>query len=249
MVTVSILIPVHNGEQFIAQAIQSCLDQTFTDIEVLIHNDGSTDNTIHKLLTFSDKRIVIVHRIKNIGKAAGLNSLLPLANGEFISVLDSDDYYRKDKLERQVAFLNNNPNIDAVYGDYEIIRDDQKEIRKALPQIDYLKGLQHTALHNTDPHIRPNKMLSDKGNIPSCSALIRKKVFESCLFDEQCFIEDYDFWFQMIGKGLQLAYLPGVTYTYRKGLETQKVAQKEKMDKASTYILDKLTSGKYFALK
>ena len=105
---VSVLMPVFNSEKFIYQAIQSILDQTFQDFELIITDDGSTDNSLSIIETFNDKRIKLIKNTSNLGLTASRNDAINISNGEYIAFLDSDDISRQDRLEKQIAFLENN---------------------------------------------------------------------------------------------------------------------------------------------
>jgi glycosyltransferase involved in cell wall biosynthesis len=105
---VTVLMPAYNAEKYIGEAISSVLDQTFSDFELLIVNDGSTDGTEQVILSFTDPRIVLINR-KNGGVSAALNSGLQMARGMYIARFDADDICYSDRLAVQVAFMENNP--------------------------------------------------------------------------------------------------------------------------------------------
>ena len=108
--TVSVVIPVHNGETYLGQAVESVLSQTFRDFELLIVDDGSTDATaaIIRLYAARDRRVRVL-RQENRGVAAAGNRGLQEARCEWVARLDADDVFLPEKLERQVAFLHRNP--------------------------------------------------------------------------------------------------------------------------------------------
>ena len=98
-------MPVFNGEKYIGKAINSILRQTFTDFELIIINDGSTDGSMEIVKSFKDKRIAIVENERNTGLAAVRNQGLSTSRGNFVAFLDCDDISYPDRLEREVAFL------------------------------------------------------------------------------------------------------------------------------------------------
>jgi len=112
---VSVVIPVHNGEKYLAQAIESVLAQTFRDFELLIVDDGSTDGTaaIIRSYTERDSRVRALTQ-ENRGVAAAGNRGLQEARHEWVARLDADDVFLPEKLERQVAFLRRNPDAKIV---------------------------------------------------------------------------------------------------------------------------------------
>lgn len=99
--TVSVIIPAYNAEAFIADTIQSALDQTYRDIEIIVVDDGSSDRTVACARTFGDA--VRVHQQRNGGVARARNAGVSLARGEWIAFLDSDDLWLPDKIEQQLA--------------------------------------------------------------------------------------------------------------------------------------------------
>jgi glycosyltransferase involved in cell wall biosynthesis len=106
---ISVLISVYNGESFIQESINSILNQSFKNFELIIVNDGSTDNTLNILNSFSDERIVI-HNQNNTGLSVALNNGLRLAKGKYIARLDADDFALPNRLQLQYDFMESNPN-------------------------------------------------------------------------------------------------------------------------------------------
>jgi glycosyltransferase involved in cell wall biosynthesis len=107
-------MPAYNAATFIAASVQSVLNQTFTDFELIIVNDGSTDDTERIVCGFTDPRIVYVENRKNEGLVFSRNRGLDIAQGSFIALLDSDDIALPAKFEKQIAFLNQNKEISLV---------------------------------------------------------------------------------------------------------------------------------------
>lgn len=116
MPRISVVIPSYNHEQYIAQAIQSVLDQTYQDFEIVITDDGSQDGTVDVIRSFTDPRIRLYSFERNRGACPAMNNNLREAKGEFIAVLNSDDLFIPDKLEKQVDYLDKHPEIGAVFG-------------------------------------------------------------------------------------------------------------------------------------
>jgi len=111
---VSVVIPVYNREKYVAVAIDSILSQTFSDFELLVVDDGSTDRTIDVVLSYSDPRIRLVRNNANRGVATTRNKGIQLARGEYLAFLDSDDWAYPKRLAKQIAFLDNHPDYAAV---------------------------------------------------------------------------------------------------------------------------------------
>ena len=108
---VTVLMSVYNSENYLREAIESILTQTFTDFEFIIINDFSTDNSMKIIGSYQDSRIRLVHNNKNLGLAASLNRGIDLANGEYIARMDSDDISLPTRLAKQVVFMDKNPNV------------------------------------------------------------------------------------------------------------------------------------------
>lgn len=105
---VTVLMPVYNGERYLREAIESILNQTFTDFEFLIINDGSTDSSVEIIESYNDPRIRLVHNEKNLKLIATLNKGIDLAQGEYIARMDCDDISLPERLEEQVEFMDAN---------------------------------------------------------------------------------------------------------------------------------------------
>lgn len=101
---VSIIMPAYNAEQTISESIESVLKQTYQNWELLVVNDGSTDNTSNIVNFFNDARIILIEQV-NGGVANARNNALKSANGKYIAFLDSDDLWLEEKLERQIKKL------------------------------------------------------------------------------------------------------------------------------------------------
>ena len=108
---VSVLMPAYNVEKYVGEAIESVLNQTFTDFEFIIINDGSTDNTAKIIADYAkkDKRIRFVNHRKNQGLIAVLNEGLDLCRGEYIARMDSDDISLPERFAKQIAYLDAHP--------------------------------------------------------------------------------------------------------------------------------------------
>ncbi len=111
---ISILIPCHNAESTVARAVESALAQSHADKEVIVVDDGSTDDSVRVLSAFGDR--IRLERQENAGGGATRNRLLALSGGTWLQYLDSDDYLLPDKLSAQVADLEGHSPIDVLYG-------------------------------------------------------------------------------------------------------------------------------------
>lgn len=119
---ISVVMPVYNGERFIKLAIDSILAQTYSDLELIIIDDGSKDDSAAIVKSFKDSRIRY-YRQNNSGVAAARNKGLSKAKGEYVAMHDADDISLEDRLEKQVNFLETNKSVGLVGSNYQIINE------------------------------------------------------------------------------------------------------------------------------
>lgn len=124
---VSIIMPSWNTEKYIAETIQSVINQTYVNWELLIVDDCSTDRTDEIVEKFKDKRIKYYHNGKNSGAAITRNKAMREAKGEWIAFLDSDDLWMPEKLEKQISFMKNNGYVFS-YTEYEKIDEESNPL-------------------------------------------------------------------------------------------------------------------------
>lgn len=140
---VSIIMPNYNSEDFISESIESVINQTYTNWELIIVDDCSTDRSVDIIRKFmiSDNRIKLIINNRNIGAALSRNKAIEVANGEFIAFLDSDDLWLENKLEYQITYMIKN-NIDFSYTYYFINRKGDRVI-EAPKHLNYQKLLRY----------------------------------------------------------------------------------------------------------
>ncbi|MBE8713678.1 glycosyltransferase family 2 protein [Sphingobacterium hungaricum] len=124
---VTIFIPVYNAEKYVHAAIKSILEQSFTDFELLIINDGSTDNSLKIIESFDDPRIRIISNEVNIGIGRARALAVEEAKGKYLALLDADDIAYPDRIQKQVDFMELNPSIAASSGFADVI--DENSVR------------------------------------------------------------------------------------------------------------------------
>ncbi|HEY9646792.1 MAG TPA: glycosyltransferase [Chroococcidiopsis sp.] len=129
MPTISVIIPVYNGEKTIQATIQSVLDQTFADFELLVIDDGSTDRTLEVVAQITDPRLKVLS-FPNRGVAVSRNLGFQHSSGAFISFIDADDLWTPDKLEAQLQQLENHPQAAIAYSWTNCIDDRGKFLRQ-----------------------------------------------------------------------------------------------------------------------
>lgn len=160
---VSIIVPVYNAEKFIKTTIESVLNQTFTDFELLLINDCSTDSSIDVIKAFSDNRIRLINQKENLGAWAARNRGIKEAKGRFISFLDSDDLWEKEKLEKEMKFMEEK-NAGFVFSGYEFSDENgigNGAIVKVPSTISFRQALNNTTIFTSTVLIDREKIPED----------------------------------------------------------------------------------------
>jgi glycosyltransferase involved in cell wall biosynthesis len=191
---ISVIIPVYNGESFLAEAVDSIQQQAYQPLEIIIVDDGSTDST-KQLATAFGERVRYVYQ-PNSGPAAARNTGIGLARGVFIAFLDSDDLWSEDKLNLQFALLAGNPSVEIVLGYTQMMRLIEPNLDKPEFEL-YLKPWLSLSLG---------------------SALIKRTAFDKVgIFDEtQFFCDDVDWFIRARELGILTLTHNEVTLYYRR---------------------------------
>ena len=229
MPKITVLMPVYNGEKYLCEAIDSILNQTFTDFEFLIIDDGSTDNSLEIIKSYQDPRIRLVQNFINKGLPYSLNSGILLSKSEYIARMDCDDISLQNRLEKQVKFLDNNPEI-GILGSYFILmtKENKKSYIKTVPI--------------SDLEIRYKCLFESPFGHPT--VIFRREVFEKNFlnYDTQLnAIEDYGLWTKILDytKGANIA-IPLVYYR----IHNQNISHKYKDEQIKNHILISFTNIK-----
>ncbi len=198
---VSIITPMYNSEKYIGITIESALNQTYKDWEMIIVDDCSNDNSpkIVKEYAKNDERIKYIKTDSNKGVSNARNIALKMANGQFISFLDSDDIWSEDKLKKQVDFMKKNK-CTISFTAYELIDENNEKLNKI---INVLKIVDYNTLL--------------KGNILGClTVMIDKSKLDFEIKMSGVRHEDYVLWLSILKKG-HIAYgINEVLAEYRK---------------------------------
>lgn len=201
---VTVLMPLHNGEPYLADALASILEQTFTDFELLVIDDGSTDGSAALVRACADGRIRLVHNGANLGVTASLNRGIQLARGTYVARMDSDDISLPDRLARQVAFLDEHPDCAMVAATVTLM--DRHGVDCGVWDDD---GRTTTAAE-----IR--RFLPRANCIAHPGVMIRRSVLAAYSYDErQRVAQDYDLWLRLAADGLTVAKLAEPLLRYR----------------------------------
>ena len=124
---ISVVMNCHNGEKYLAQSIRSVIKQTYKNWELIFYDNTSKDNSLNLAKTFKDKRIFIYHSKKYLNLYSARNKAIKLTKGKYIAFLDTDDYWDKHKLKKQLFFILNN-NLKISYTDVLILNETNKKI-------------------------------------------------------------------------------------------------------------------------
>lgn len=200
---VSVLLPVYNADRYVAQAVESILNQTFTDFELIIIDDGSTDTSLKILQTYASKdhRIRLLSRA-NRGLLKTLNQMIEMAKGKYLARMDADDIALPDRFAAQVALLEREPEVVCVGGSYDMIDEQGAILAETRPPI-------------TDAEIQQQLLAGFTVIQHPCAMFRRSALLAVSGYDESAFLaEDLDLWLRMgeIGK---LANLEQVILLYR----------------------------------
>lgn len=197
---VSIIIPVYNGADYMKEAIDSALAQTYQNIEIIVVNDGSKDNTEEIALSYGDK--IKYFSKENGGVATALNLAIENAKGEYISWLSHDDTYYTNKIERQIEELQKLPSKNVLLcSNYEQLRMENKTKIQVY-------------MENDVDYVQPNKLFPSLKTLmmsilQGCTLLIPKVLFEEVgLFNVDLkTTQDYELWYKFIKKGFYFHHI------------------------------------------
>ena len=193
-------MPVYNGEITIEESVQSGLNQTYTNFELLIVDDASIDHTadVVRNLSSIDNRIKYTRNSQNLGVAITRNKAIQLAKGELIAFLDADDLWVTQKLEKQVSLFMENPRLAMTYSGYELIdKSSNSQKRMFLPPTTLTYG----------------DLL--KNNTIGCLTVVIKKKVISDLGFKQIGHEDYNLWLDILKKEGRIFGMSEVLAKYR----------------------------------
>jgi succinoglycan biosynthesis protein ExoO len=213
---VSIIIPAYNTEVYIAKAIESVLEQTLTELEVIVVDDGSTDKTLEVANSFTDRRLKVIVNEQNLGVSAARNRAIRAAEGEWIAVLDSDDWYDHKRLER-LTLLAEQTNADMIADDIYFIKDGATSpwstlIQESGERIDKILQIDMVYFVETDVYGQAGLHLGLSKPMFKREFLLKHGIE----YDETVSIAE-DFWLYMkcLINGAQFFLIPEAYYFYR----------------------------------
>jgi GT2 family glycosyltransferase len=210
--TFTIAMPAYNSSQTIGAAIRSVLAQTRSDFELVVVDDGSSDDTTAQVARFEDERVRLV-RQENSGPGAARNLAIIAGRGRYVSMLDSDDLWLPTYLESMAAVLDAHPDVGLAYTDAWVLDDATRRIRRT------------TAMHYQhpprDPPLDPLEFLAlllKRGNFVFTSTTVRHTALEQVGLFEAALkpAEDFGLWLRIVAGGFPAMRTPGNLAVYRK---------------------------------
>ena len=231
----SILISAYNIENYIRKCIETCLEQTYKDYEIIVVNDCSTDKTKEILEEYSDK-IKIITLPENRGLSYARNIAIEESKGDYICIIDGDDFIQKDYLEKVNNVIETYPNIDIVFFSFIIKRE-------CLSLFDF-------RYQDFESHLSDNPYeFYDYFIAGSQAGIVKREIYEKIKFPEGRYYEDVGTIYKVLGEAKQVYFLKDPLYIHRNrlGSITSSYNTKKKQDlfdmtfEAWNHIQDKLS--------
>jgi glycosyltransferase involved in cell wall biosynthesis len=223
----SVILPVYNAQDFINETIKSVLDQSFKDFELIIIDDGSTDNSENIILSFQDSRIKFFKNVKNLKLIETLNLGITNSKGKYIARIDADDIAYVDRFKVQIDFLELNPDYGLVGTFVKEFGDSDKEI-----------------IYPSEDHDIRYSMIFYNPFVHS-SIMIRKSVLiENSLsfHKEMIHVEDYDLWIRILkytkGKNIPLVLVKYRVHSQQISNVYQEIQRKNTFKIQLNYLID-----------
>jgi len=225
---ISVVMSVHNGGDYLQEAIESILNQTFNSFEFLIVDDGSTDKSLEIIASYDDKRIVLIKNEMNLGLSISLNKGIKLAKGKYIARMDADDISFPERFEKQVKFLEGNPDIDLCGTWFKVFG--KKEYTQKLP-------IQHNQIKSDLLFYTP---------IAHPTVMMKRTIFDKHKYSEKFLkAQDYALWVELINN-FKFANISEPLLYYRmhpsQTSSAQSDTQQKSMLKALSLFLKKMDS-------
>lgn len=197
-IKISVIISSYNHEKFIAKAIESVLNQSFKDLELIITDDNSTDRTAEIINKYQDSRLIFSKNTQNFGMVINTNNSIKKARGEYIAILNSDDFWEPNKLQKQIDFMQQNPNCDLCFTLANMVDDDDKIINN--PKSNPFE------FQNFSPSQMANYLFFHNNFLCYPSVLMKKSIFNKINFFNPAYLIllDTDLWLRCSLAGLEI---------------------------------------------
>ena len=197
---VSVIIPVFNSKKYLKDCLNSVVNQTYKNLEIIVVNDCSSDKSLKIIKKYKDKRIKIINLKKNSGVAFARNAGIDESTGDYLCFIDSDDYWNLKKVEKQVKFMKDN-DYTFIYSDYEYLRLNGKRHRVNVPKsLTYKEAIKNTTIFTSTVMFNMKHLTKDNIHMP----LITGGEDTSC-------------WWKVLKKGITAYGMNEVLSVYRVG--------------------------------
>jgi len=214
---ISLVLPIYNGERFLKESLESILNQTFKKFELIVVDDGSTDNSIELVKSYNDSRIRVIKNKRNLGSVAAINIALKNSKGKYIAVCTQDDISHPKRFEIEFNYLEKHPQIFLVGSSAIYINEGGKEIRR-------FRKYNH-------PKILAWRLRKSNGIIfPSIMFRNKDVIFNNHY--------EYHFYYRLLKRGEMLTNIPNFLVKYRVHSNAESVFDKERQDKLSKEVIE-----------
>ena len=207
---ISVIIPAYNADKLITKTLDSILAQTYRPIEIIVIDDGSTDETVKIVKNYqtsftckfseasktNETNLIYIYQ-QNSGPSKARNTGINAAKGEYIAFLDADDYWTQDKLEKQIELFKKELNLDIVFTDTKITRIENHEIEEFF--VFKKKGLDKDFFGHEFMVLRPFEKLVGTNFMHTSSVITKKACFRQDFFfnEKRHYAEDWELWLKM----------------------------------------------------
>lgn len=229
----TIIIPTYNRASLIEKTLETLFNQSFKDFEIIVVDDHSTDHTESVLSPLVKKRLIkYIRHERNYERARSRNTGMELAEGEFLTFLDSDDYMYKDCLMDAYNYIKGNPDISFFHNTYEVVTPERKLVKRlSFPPIN-------------DPI---NEIV--KGNFLSCiGVFLHKSLYSKLRFDTAAILsgsEDYEFWLRVLTKTNYIGRINKInSAVVEHGNRSVNNINLEKLKERIDYLMNKVSEDK-----
>jgi len=203
--SVSIVIAAYNASRYIGETLDSIADQTFTDYEVIVVNDGSEDSRELERILESHALDVVYISQANQGVSAARNAAINVARGEFYAQVDADDQWEPDYLDFQIKYLSDHPDVALVYPNARIFGDSSEA------------GLEYMKLCPSEGDVTFESLILQRCTVLTCVTARMNTIKSAGMFDESLrSCEDFDLWLRILKSGGRIAYHRQVLARYRR---------------------------------
>ena len=199
MKKITIITPMHNSSKHIVECLESVINQTYKNIEIIVVDDASTDNSLELVKNIKDNRIKVIELKENVGAGMARNKGIEAATGNYIAFLDSDDYWVLDKLERQVQFMEEN-NYTFIYGGYDYLKNGRRKKAKVPKSMNYNQLLRNHAIFTSTVMLNMERLKKEDILMPN----LRRG-------------QDYGTWWNILKKGITAYAITDTIAIYRVG--------------------------------